>query len=159
MKRLILIAGAAVILGGGAAGAATAPSAAPAPPAGQTAMPPGHPPGGPGMGMPGRMRGGPGMRGMRHGRMGRMGRTPPTAEQVQARNAALFAELDANRDGRATFEEFRALQERRRLERQRRVFQGLSGGQDSVTLEQLNTRSAERMKQREARRGGGGGAR
>lgn len=96
-------------------------------------------------------RGGPG------GFRGRGMRQPPTAEEVQKRNAALFARVDANKDGRVTFDEFRAAQERRRLERQREMFQRFTGQQDSVTLDQLNARSLERLKERGERRGPGRG--
>jgi hypothetical protein len=86
-------------------------------------------------------------------------RQPPTAEQVQQRNAALVARMDANKDGRVTFEEFRADVERQRLERQRRMFQRFSGSQDSFTLDQLNARSLERLNDRAGRGGPDGGPR
>jgi len=103
------------------------------------------------------MHRGPGARGM--GRFGRFGaRERPSLEQMQQRNAEMFAQLDANADGRVTLEEFQAYSERQRQERQRRMFERFSGGQDSVTLEQLNARTAERYNQRQSR-GPGGGAR
>ena len=150
MNRLILIAGVTALLGAAGASASLAQTQGQArPPAAQAAPAPGAP----GMAMPGR----DGRGGMHRGRGGRMGRGGLTVQEAQARNATMFAQLDANRDGRASFEEFRAFQERRRLERQRQAFQSLSGGQDSVTLDQLNARTAERFSQRDARRGGGGG--
>ena len=149
MNRLILIAGVAALLGAAGTSASVAQTQAPArPPAVQAAPAPAAPD----MGMPGR----DGRGGMHRERGGRMGRGGLTVQEAQARNAAMFAQLDANRDGRGTFEEFRAFQERRRLERQRQAFQGLSGGQDSITLDQLNARTAERFSRRDARRGGGG---
>ena len=165
MKRLIIIAGVSAILGAGAVGSAEAQTPAQEP-AGQRAAPP--PPGGQGAGMPGMrggagMHGGPGMRpgqGMRGGQGGLNG--PLTPAERQARVAAMFAQLDANKDGRATFAEFQAFQDRQRTERQRQMFNGLSGGQDSVTLEQLTTRLNQRGQQGpgagpgQGRRGGGG---
>lgn len=149
------------VLGAGAAGAAYA-QAQPGPaPAARTAPQAGAP--GDGMGRGG--MGGPGMGmhrpGMRDG-MGRggrgFGRGPrATPEQMRERNAQLFAQMDANRDGRATFEEFRAFQDRQRLERQRRMFQRFSNGQDSITLDQLNARAAERFNQRQGGPGRDGG--
>ena len=122
-----------------------------------------QPPAPPAPAQPGQERG-PGFHGGRgfHGGPGGFAgrgfrRQPPTAEQVQQRNAALFARIDTNKDGRATFEEFRAEQERRRVERQRDMFQRFSGGQDSVTLDQLNARSLERLADRANRRGPDGG--
>jgi hypothetical protein len=47
-----------------------------------------------------------------------------------------------------TFEEFRADLERRKLERERRMFMRFSGGQDSVTLDQLKAREARRFEGR-----------
>lgn len=73
-------------------------------------------------------------------------------QDIERRNAEMFAQADANKDGRLTFEEFRQFLERRRLERQREMFRRFAGGQDSVTLDQLNARAAERMADRE--RGG-----
>jgi hypothetical protein len=161
MIRTVLAAGAAVVIAG--AGAAFAQTPAPQAPAAATpqgAAPQAGAPGRMGMGAPsGRMEMRRGMRqGARQGMRGG-GRTPPTAEQLEARNTQLFAELDANRDGRATFEEFRQLQEQRRDERQRQAFQRFSNGQDSVTLSDLNARAAERMQQRQNRRGNGEGGR
>lgn len=80
--------------------------------------------------------------------MRRMRRERPSLEDVQKRNAEAFARMDANKDGRVVYEEFRQDLERRRAERQRRMFERFSGGQDSVTLEQLNARTAERYNQR-----------
>jgi hypothetical protein len=54
-----------------------------------------------------------------------------------------FQKIDANRDGRVTFEEMRAYREARRLERQRQAFARLSGGKDALTLDDF-TRLAER---------------
>lgn len=163
MNRLIIIAGLSAFLGAGAFGVAAAQAQAPAqPPAAQPAAPPPAPPG---VGMPGKhvgpgMRPGHGMRGrggMRGGRMGLNG--PLTPQERQARVAAMFAQLDANRDGRATFAEFQAFQERQRTERQRRAFNNLSGGQDSVTLDQLTTRLNERGQRGPGPGGPGGGGR
>jgi hypothetical protein len=114
------------------------------------------------------MRGQGGMRGGRMGRGGAMGLGGPlTPQERQARVATVFAQLDANKDGRASFAEFQAFQERQRVERQRQAFNGLSGGQDSVTLDQLTARMAQQGPQGGApggppgagRRGGGRGGR
>jgi hypothetical protein len=157
MHKNILIAGVVIAITAGAAMAQTGaqrPANPPPPAAGQPAA--GQPDGpGPGFrGAPGFRRGpgGPGFGGFR----GRF-RQPPTAQQVQQRNAALVARLDANKDGRVTFEEFRAEQERRRMERQRRMFERFSGEKDSFTLDQLNARSLERLNDRGQRRGFRGG--
>jgi hypothetical protein len=158
MKRLITIAGISAVLVAGAAGAAFAqaaqtPAQRPAPVAGAAT------PGMHGQGMHGQGMHGQGMRQGMRGQRGPMGVNGPlTPAERQARVAAMFAQLDANKDGRATFAEFQAHQDRQRVERQRRMFEGLSGGQDSVTLEQLNTRMQERMQggQGGQRRGGGG---
>lgn len=69
-------------------------------------------------------------------------------EQLQQRNAEVFARIDANKDGRATQAEYTAFLEQRRQERLRAMFQRFSGGQDSITLEQLNTRAAQRYNER-----------
>jgi Spy/CpxP family protein refolding chaperone len=147
MNKTILIAGLVAVV---TAGTALAQTQAPAPPA------PGQ---GQGFDGPRGFRDGPGFRegrGFRGGPDGFRGRgmrQPPTVQEVQQRNAALFARIDTNRDGRATFEEFRAEQERSRLERQRAMFRRFTGEQDSVTLDQLNARSLERLNERAQRRG------
>jgi hypothetical protein len=82
-------------------------------------------------------------------------RQPPTPQEVQQRNAAAFARMDVNRDGRVTFEEFRQDVERRRFQRQRLMFQRFAGGQDSVTLDQMNARALERLNDRTRGRDGG----
>jgi hypothetical protein len=81
----------------------------------------------------------------------------PTEAEMQKRRAELFAQMDANKDGRVTFEEFRQYQERRRLERQREMFQHFTGGQDSITLEQWNAQVAQRFDGRGSERGRGPG--
>ncbi|OYX31825.1 MAG: hypothetical protein B7Y99_09605 [Caulobacterales bacterium 32-69-10] len=141
MNRTILIAGLVAVVTAGAA-LAQAPPAPPAP-AGQDKGPGFHG----GRGFHGG-QGGPGGR--------RFMRQPPTAEQVQQRNAALVTRMDANRDGRVTFEEFRTDAERQRLERQRRMFERFSGEKDSFTLDQLNARSLERLNDRKDRQERGG---
>jgi opacity protein-like surface antigen len=153
MKKFLLIAvGAASLLAADIAAAQTQP----APPA-----PPAAPGGGPGFGRggPGFDRWGPGFdRGGRHGfrgGRGRFDRHRPTLEEAEKRNAERFAQMDANHDGRVTFEEFRGYIERQRTERQRQMFQRFTGGADSVTLDQLNARAAERMKDRGGRGPGG----
>jgi hypothetical protein len=144
----LLVATAALAL---AAGAALAQSAAPAPAPGQApraAPAPPPPRAGP------RADIGPRFRhdGARGRFMGRRG-PRPSLEQLERRNADLFAKADVNRDGRLSFDEFRQERERRRVERQRVMFQRFSGGGDSVTLDQLNARTAERYNQRGAGRG------
>ena len=144
-KALLIMVGAAGLLAADLAAAQT-PAAPPAPPA----APAGPDGAGPGVH---RFRGpGPGRMMMR-----RMHRQRPSLEEVQKRNAEAFARMDANKDGRVVFDEFRQDIERRRAERQQRMFQRFSGGQDSVTLDQLNARTAERYNQRGRRQGGQGG--
>jgi hypothetical protein len=152
VKKSIIVAGmAAVVVAGAAAGAALAQSQAPAP-AGQSAQS-APPPGGPGLEGRGGERFGRGDRGGRSdGRGFRRMRERPTLEQVQQRNAQWFARIDANKDGRATAQEFQAFREQQRQERERSMFQRFSGGQDSVTLQQLNARTAERYNQGPGRR-------
>jgi hypothetical protein len=129
-RKTFVIAGMALALSAGAALAQGQNS--------QTPPPPRHgPPGGP-----------DGGRGGEIGR-GRMGHRPyATREELQKRQADAFARMDANKDGRVTFEEFRADLERRKLERQREMFKRFSGGQDSVTLDQLKAREAQRFQGR-----------
>lgn len=161
MHKNILIAGVVIAITAGAAIAQTQTQtqtqrpAAPPAAAGDDRGARGGPGGpgfrrGPGFGGPGGFRGG-------------QFRQPPTPQEVQQRNAALVARMDANRDGRVTFEEFRADQERQRTERQRRMFERFSGEKDSFTLDQLNARALERLNDRDGRRGpgapGGPGAR
>lgn len=162
MIKMLLISGLAATIATGAALAQTAP--APPPPAGD-AQAHGQGPGGHGAGMGRGMRGqgmhGQGMRGQGTRGPGG-GRGPggdgqrPTLEQMQQRTAQMFAQLDVNKDGRATQAEFQAMMERRRVERQQEAFQRFSGGADSVTLDQLNARMAERFSQRQGGRGGEG---
>ena len=149
MIKTLLIGGLAATIAAGAAVAQTGQP--PAPPLGggpQAQQGPGGP--GPGAG-PGARRG-PGMRGF--GRFG--ARQRPTVADLQQRNAQMFAQLDLNKDGRATQAEFQGFLERRRQERQQQMFQRFSGGQDSVTLDQLNARTAERFNERPGGPGGGG---
>jgi hypothetical protein len=152
VNKSIIIAGVSALLLAGAAEGATAqsPASGQAAPAAQPAPPP------PGFGGPG-FRGGERFgRGDGDGRGFRGMRQRPTLEQVQQRNAQTFAQLDANRDGRVTQPEFQGFLERRRQERQRQAFLRFSGGQDSVTLDQLNARTAQRYDNGPARRGGPG---
>lgn len=165
MIKTLLIGGLTATIAAGAAFAQTTQPPAPPPAAGAEHQMHGPGAGGPGPG-PGMMRGpgpggpGPGMmqRGGRRGGFGAFGggRNRPTLEQMQQRNAQMFAELDANKDGRATQAEFTAMIERRKAEREKQMFQRFSGGSDSVTLDQLNARTAERMNQRPNGPGGGG---
>lgn len=146
MKKTVLImAGVASLLAADLATAQTPPTAAPPPPPGAD---------GPARAGHGFGQEGPGRRMMwrHHHRHAR-----PSLEDVQKRNAEAFAKMDANRDGRVTFEEFRQDMERRRLERQQTMFKRFSGGQESVTLDQLNARAAERYDDR-GRRGPDKGA-
>ena len=166
MKSSLLLTGA---LGALALCVSTAAMAAPAttpapPPAGAPA------PGGPRMG-PGMMGpGGPGMMGpgmMGHGQWGRMGRgrrgmgmmggPRATTAELAKRRADMFARIDANKDGKVTEGEFHAFIEARKREREHRMFQRFSGGQDAVTLDQLNAKALERERAMEGRRGGGRG--
>ena len=150
MKNLFLIVTAAGALLAADIAAAQTPPPPPAPPGGYGqgagqgyGPPPGGGPGGFGQGGPGRF-----------GRGGRGGfrRHRPTAEEIQKRNADLFAQLDANHDGKVTLQEFHADLERRKLEREKAMFDRFSGGQDSFTLDQLNARATARLNQ-----GGPGG--
>lgn len=155
MKKSIIAAGMAVVVAAGA-GVALAQSQAPASSV-QSAQP-APPPGGPGGPQFDGRRGerfGPGGPGGRFEGRGRM-RQRPTLEQLQQRNAEWFARIDANKDGRATVQEFQTFRERQRQERERSMFQRFSGGQDSVTLQQLNARTAERYNQGPGRRGAPG---
>ena len=149
-RKTIVVAGLALALSAGAALAQTNTTANSPPP------PPRHGP----------QQGGPGDEGRGFGRgdfgrgpgwMGRgMGHRPfATREELEKRQADAFARMDANKDGKVTFEEFRADLERRKLERQREMFKRFSGGQDSVTLDQLKAREAQRFDGR-GRRGPGG---
>ena len=107
---------------------------------------------------PGPQRAGPppgGERGPRGG--GEFGRFRPTPEEMKQLRAQRFARIDANHDGKVTFEEFRAYQEARKLERQHRMFSRLTGGKDSLTLAELNERADARMHGRGGRMGRGGG--
>jgi hypothetical protein len=153
MTRLIIIAGVTAILCAGAVSGAQAQAPLQPPGVGQ----PGHPGGAE---MRGPRMNGPGARGpdQRGGRRGGLG-GPLTPAERQARVAALFTRMDANKDGRATFAEFQSYQESRRAERQRQAFNGLSGGQDSITLDQLTTKLNERGQRgrRDQQRRGGGG--
>ncbi len=164
MRKLILIATAAGALLTADFAAAQTPPPPPAPPA---AANPGAPqgygrlqgPGGPGgydgrgFDRAGRFDGG---RFGGRGRFGRRGFRRPSLEEVQKRNADLFARLDANHDGRVTLQEFHADIERRRTEREKAMFDRFSGGQDSVTLAQLNARAAQRLNGGPAGPGGQG---
>ena len=91
------------------------------------------------------------------GRGGMMMFDRVTPEERRKIRADAFARMDANRDGKVSFEEFRADLERRKVERQRMMFNRFSGGQDSFTLEQLNARTAERFGERFEGRGFRGG--
>ena len=82
-----------------------------------------------------------------------MHRPYATKEELEKRQADAFARMDVNKDGKVTFEEFRADMERRKLERQRAMFKRFSGGQDSVTLDQLKAREAQRFEGRGGRGG------
>ena len=141
-KALLIMAGAASLLAADLAAAQT-PAAPPAPPPGPGGE--GHHFRGPGPGGPGRMM-----------MMRRGMRERPSLEDIQKRNGEAFARMDANKDGKVTYDEFRREIERRREERQRRMFERFSGGQDSVTLDQLNARAAERYNQRGRGPGGPG---
>ncbi len=156
MIKILLIGGLAATIATGAALAQTAQ--APGQPPSVDHQAHGQGPGGHGAGMGPGMRGqgvrGPG-RGRGFGGFGG-GRERPTLEQIQQRNAQMFAQLDVNKDGRATQAEFQAMIERRRAERQQQMFQRFSGGSDSVTLDQLNARAAERFNQRPGGPGGQG---
>ncbi|HTI67226.1 MAG TPA: hypothetical protein VL460_06730 [Caulobacteraceae bacterium] len=145
MHRNILIAGLVAVL---SAGAALAQNPPPAPRAAPGVVPPGPGP---------RDQAGQGFR--RDGRGGADMRRfmRPTPEEVQRRVGEAFTRMDANRDGRVTFEEFRQEQERQRMERQRQMFQRFSGGQDSVTLDQLKARALEQLNDRGHGRGRGRG--
>jgi hypothetical protein len=143
MHKTILVAGLAMAL---SAGAVAAQTPAPAPAPAQRAAPAGPPAGSDGP------RFHRGFRGGGDGFHGRRFRQPPSPEEVQRRTTETFTRMDANRDGRVTFEEFRADMERQRMERQRRMFQRFSGGQDSVTLDQLKARALERQHDRQERR-------
>jgi hypothetical protein len=154
MKTTIIAAGlGALALAGAATSLAAAQTPAPSAPAPAAAgnasqrMAPGQ--GGP-RAMDGGMRRGPRF----EGRGGRGFRGPTSEEMRQLqeqRNARLFGELDANKDGRVTQQEFTAY-------RERTAFQRFSGGQDSVTLPQLNARTAERFNRGPGRRAGPGPA-
>ena len=88
---------------------------------------------------------------------GEFGRFRPTLEEMKQLRAQRFAKIDANHDGKVTFEEFRAYQEAQKLERQHRMFSRLTGGKDSLTLAELNERADARMHGRGGRMGRGGG--
>lgn len=158
MHKIALIAGLAAAVAASAALAQSGQPQPPPPPRPSAAAPYAQPYGGEPGGFHGRGEGfrpGWGGRfGMRH----HMGPRPTLAE-VQRRNAEAFALMDANKDGRVTFDEFRRDLERRRLERQQDMFRRFSGGQDSVTLDQLNARAAQRLDRDPGRgeRGPGGG--
>jgi hypothetical protein len=137
-RKSIIVAGLALALSASAALAQAPTTNNPPPP------PPRGGPGGPGFGGFGGHRGGPG------GWMGgRMARLPP--EEMAKRQADAFAKMDANRDGKVTFQEFRADLERRKVEREEAMFKRFSGGQDSFTLDQLKARGGR------GDRGGRGG--
>ena len=141
MHKTILGAGLAFVLAAGTAlaQAGQAPAAPPQAPRAAPDVQPDDPPGDFGRRFERRMgREGPGMR-------GRMGGMRPTTADLQRRNAQAFALMDANKDDRVTFPEFQRDLERRRLERQQDMFRRFSGGRDSVTLDQLNARAAERF--------------
>jgi hypothetical protein len=146
MNKTILVTGLALALTAGAALAQAGPSPAPR----AAGVQPDDQPGEFGRRFERHMgRDGPGMRGWRGGQR-------PTLADVQRRNAQAFALMDANKDGRVTFSEFQRDLERRRLERQQEMFRRFSGGQDSVTLDQLNARAAERLDRGGPGRGPGG---
>jgi len=84
----------------------------------------------------------------------RMGRPRLSPEERKKILAERFAKMDANRDGRVTFEEFHAAREAARLERQKAAFSRLTGGKDVLTLDQLE-RFADRRGPRGPMRGGG----
>lgn len=131
MKRTLLIAaGAASLFLVDAAAAQTSPPPPP-PPGGYGAAAPAPPPGyGPGPRFDGQRRLDP--------------------QAIERRNAEVFARMDLNHDGRVTFEEFRQVA-------LRRAFDRFSGGADSFTLDQMNARAVERLRERGARRGFGPG--
>ncbi len=112
---------------------------------------------------PGPPRAGPppaGEHGPRGGGGGPFGRIRPTQEEMKQIRAQRFAKMDANHDGKVSFEEFRAYTEARKLERQHAMFSRMTGGKDSFTLAELNARSDARMHGRGGhmgRRGGGFG--
>jgi hypothetical protein len=121
--------------------------------------PPPPPPGGQAQAQGPHMRG-PG--GRFHDFRGARGFQRANPEERAKRRAEMFARMDANRDGRVTEPEFHAFHEARKRERQHRMFQRFSGGQDSVTLDQLNARALTRERQMQERfqnRRGAGGAR
>jgi hypothetical protein len=145
MKKIIIAVGLSALASAGAAtglALAQTPAQPPAmagrmqPRLAADQMPPGA--------MDGMMRRGPRFEG--RGGRGFRGPTPEEMRQLQEqRNARVFAEMDANKDGRVTQQEFTA-------QRERMAFQRFSGGQDSVTLPQLNARSAERFNRGQGRR-------
>lgn len=82
----------------------------------------------------------------------------PSLERMQQNNAARFARLDINKDGQVNFTEFHQAIENARMERERQAFSRLADGRDTLTLDQLNTRAAERAKRWDGWRGRGGPA-
>ena len=80
--------------------------------------------------------------------MGERGRFRVTPEERKKLIAERFARMDANRDGKVTFEEFHAAREAARLQRQRIAFSRMTGGKDALTLEQLNERADTFMEHR-----------
>ena len=137
MKTIHWLGGLAALTLAAAAGGATLAQAQTPPPGPQRAGPP-----------PGGDHGAPG---------GLMGRFRPTPEEMKQLRAQRFARMDANHDGRVTFEEFRAFMEARKLERQHQAFSRLTGGKDSLTLAELNERADARMHGRGGHMGRGGG--
>jgi hypothetical protein len=88
---------------------------------------------------------GPGQMMGRHfgGRGGMGGAMRLSPEERKKLLTERFQKIDANRDGRVTFEEMRSWREAQRLERQKQAFARLAGGKDALTLEDF-TRLGER---------------
>jgi RNA polymerase sigma factor (sigma-70 family) len=84
---------------------------------------------------------GPGQMGRQFGRRGDGVRLSP--EERKKILTERFQKIDANRDGRVTFEEMRTYREAQRLERQKQAFSRLAGGKDAMTLDDF-TRLGER---------------